>query len=115
MSMTIMSEYWQDVEECLSDAQLIAWDECHKIYVAMDDENADWFLDPDSGYLCVMGTHSGMLEQLREWWEESCALRFIQAVSVADKTTPLPWGSSYETLIPQGAEDEEEEDYDEYL
>ena len=113
--METMTEYWQDVEEHLDEAQLIAWDECHKIYVAMDDENADWFLEPDSGYLCVTGTPNGMLKQLREWWAESCPLRFIQAVSVADRDTPLPWGSSYEVLIPQGAQDEEEEDDDEYF
>ena len=38
-----MEEYWGDVEDALQSAELIAFDGCHKIYLAMDAEQAEWF------------------------------------------------------------------------
>lgn len=33
-----MDDYWDDVADEVSSALAITWDECHKIYVLMDDE-----------------------------------------------------------------------------
>jgi hypothetical protein len=70
------------VEEVINEARGIAWDTCHKIYVLMDDEQ-----------MALMGTYGydplisademsadEMLETLKKWYDESCGLRFINAV-----------------------------------
>lgn len=33
-----MDRYWDDVADEVSSALAVTWDECHKIYVLMDDE-----------------------------------------------------------------------------
>jgi hypothetical protein len=51
-------------------------------------------------------TPSQMLDTLKEWFEQSCPLRFIQ--SVATVPAGQDENSGYGTLIEQGATDEEE-------
>jgi hypothetical protein len=43
------------------------------------------------------------IEQLREWYEDSCSLRFINAVS----TNHADPNAGYNQIIPQGAEEED--------
>lgn len=63
----------------LPDARLVAWDGCHKMYVALDDEQADWFR---ANYeYCVEGSEPEMLGTLITWWHQSCGLRFISGVT----------------------------------
>lgn len=109
MTTTTMQDYWGDVELALEDAHLIAFDGCHKIYVAMDEIEAQWFLDRED-YFCRKGTTSEMLEQLIKWYDESCPLRFVSSV-VHNEFDP---NAGYTHLIPQGAEDEDEDEDDEY-
>ena len=106
MSKTL-TDYWDDVEDAVQDAHLIAWDTCHKIYLAMDAEQAEWFLEyyaPNT----FQGTPEQMLSTLREWWDASCGLRFIQAVT----TNHADQNEGFESLIPQGAEWDDEDDED---
>jgi hypothetical protein len=108
MSKTL-ADYWDDVEDAVQDAHLIAWDTCHKIYLAMDEAEANWFREnyaPD----VVTGTPEELLATLREWYENSCGLRFIQAVT-RDEEDP---NRGFTNLIPQGADWEDEEDEDDY-
>lgn len=103
-----LSKCWDDVDVFLYDAKLIAWDTCHKIYLAMDDEQASWFTEnyaPD----IFKGTHDEMLQTLHKWYDASCGLKFIQAVST-DHEDP---NAGYDTLIPQGASDRCDEEEDE--
>jgi hypothetical protein len=73
-----MDDRWDNIQDTLGrDARLIAWDTCHKIYVAVSDEQADWFR---THYHTVEGTPEDMLATLHKWWDESCWLRFISAV-----------------------------------
>lgn len=106
MSKT-MEDYWFEVEECLQDARLIAWDTCHKIYLAMDEEQEEWFVEnyaPDY----FRGTPEQMLAMLHEWYDQSCGLRFIHAVTT-NHDNP---NDGFENLIPQCAEwDDEEEEW----
>lgn len=113
--MTTMKEYWEEVEEAVKSAHLIAWDTCHKIYLAMDVEQAGWFVDNytvnasdfidqnDEGVFS--GTPDEMLDKLHQWWNESCGLRFISAVETNHDDPNM----GFTTLIPQGADDEEDE------
>ena len=116
---TKMKEYWWDVEEALEDARLIAFDGCHKIYIAMDETEAEWFRKNYNPEVCgtsrtFEGNEWQMLEKLREWWSESCSLKFIHAV-VHNEEDP---NAGFTNLIPQGAEEvheEEDEDEDMYV
>lgn len=115
MATTTMQDHWSDVENTLSYAYLIAFDGCHKIYVALDEHEAKWFKDNYNGTSCddrtFEGTEQAMLEKLHEWWNESCGLRFISGVSHNEEDPNY----GFVTLIPQGAsddvDDDDEEDY----
>lgn len=93
------------------DAKGIAWDTCHKIYVLMDDEQMA--LMREYGYDTLISademTPSQMSEKVAEWFDESCGLRFIQAVS----TNHSDPNEGFVDIVSQGAdwvEDEDEED-----
>ena len=113
MATTTMQDYWSDVEYALNDAKLIAFDGCHKIYLAMDDIEAKWFADNYNGKDCddrtFLGSPDEMLATIRTWWDESCGLRFVNAVSHNEQDP----NAGFVTLIPQGADDEVEVDEDE--
>ena len=103
-------EGWDAVEEYINDAVLIAFDGCHKIYLAMDQEEAEWFAKNYNGADCTdrnfTGSPSEMLEAIHGWWDESCGLRFVSAVwhNEADPN------AGFVSLISQMAEDEVDED-----
>jgi len=87
------------VKERVSEAKAIAWDTCHKIYVLMDDEQVE--LMREYGYDPLITkdqmTPDQMLTTLEEWYEESCSLRFINAVS----TNHIDPNKGFEPLIEQ--------------
>jgi hypothetical protein len=98
------------VKERVSEAKAIAFDTCHKIYLLMDNEQVE--LMRGYGYDPLItkedATPDVMLATLQEWYEDSCGLRFIEAVSTNHENP----NAGFETLIGQGdfAEDEEDED-----
>ena len=104
--MTTITEYWERVEDAAQDAHLAAWDTCHKIYLALDETEAEWFRTSD--YTLVEGAPEVLLATLRKWYEESCWLRFISGV----RHNPTNPNAGFVDLIPQGAE-EDDEDYEE--
>ena len=87
------------IEERIKNAKAIAWDTCHKIYLLMDEEQVN--LMHEYGYEDVVtanqATPEEMLRTLAEWYDDSCGLRFIQAVST-NHTDP---NAGFESLIPQ--------------
>ena len=97
------------VKERVSEAKAIAFDTCHKIYLLMDNEQVE--LMKTYGYDPLItseeATPDVMLATLQEWYEDSCGLRFIDAVSTNHENP----NAGFETLIGQGdfAEDEEDE------
>lgn len=86
---------WEEVARHVDRAAGQTWDGCHKIYVAMDDEQVERMTQ--NGYEVLPPN----LQQIREWYAMSCELKFVNAVSYDDG------GSDYEQLIPQ-FEDEED-------
>jgi hypothetical protein len=88
------------VAERLQTAKGITWDTCHKIYILMDDEQVAEMRtygygsesDPDS---LVTSAQMSPSEEVTEWWQTSCDLRFISA------TTTAPEGTLFENLITQ--------------
>lgn len=87
------------IKERVSEAKAIAWDTCHKIYVLMDDEQVE--LMREYGYDPLITkdqmTPEQMLTTLEEWYEESCSLRLINAVS----TNHIDPNKGFEPLIEQ--------------
>jgi hypothetical protein len=100
-----MSKVWDDVEQVLLDgAKGIAFDGCHKIYVLMDDEQMAEMrefgydpLIPAEGH-----TPEELLETIRDWYEDSCSLRFVQAVHTNHEDP----NAGFVSLIEQGADDD---------
>jgi hypothetical protein len=101
---------WNKVEEALQTARGIAWDTCHKIYVLMDDEQMAQMVEYEYDPLIYADTTTPaeMLDEIIRWYEDSCALRFVEAVT----TNPADPNLGFVSLISQ-FEDEEDEDEDE--
>lgn len=106
---TLDTSLFDTVEKFIPHARLIAWDECHKIYLAMDDTEAEWFRNSD--YTVVEDTPEVMLSTVIRWFEDSCPLRFVSAVS----HNAIDPNAGFTKLIDQfeAEEDEYEEDEDE--
>ena len=112
-----LDELFDRVETAVEDAILVAFDGCHKIYLAMDEEQAYWFRTNYAYNANVRsvrtftGTPEEMFATLKVWWDESCGLKFINAVTT-DHENP---NAGYTSLIGQGdwCEDEEEDEEDE--
>lgn len=71
------------IKEKLSKAEAIAWDNCHKIYILMDSEQVE--LMRSYGYDPLITNEQmnpdEMFNEISEWYEDSCSLRFVQAIS----------------------------------
>lgn len=109
--MTTTSTLFGKVEVAIDFAHLVAFDGCHKIYLAMDEIEANWFRENYNGIHCddrtFEGTPDEMLTMVKEWYDESCGLRFVSAVR-HNAENP---NEGFTTLIGQ-FEDQEDEDYD---
>ena len=94
------------IKERLSEAEGIAWDTCHKIYILMDSEQVE--LMRSYGYDPLITNEEmnpdDMFDEVRDWYRDSCGLRFIQAVS----TNHINPNAGFESLISQGEDYEEE-------
>jgi hypothetical protein len=107
-----LDEMFDDVREACNSAHLVAFDGCHKIYLAMDETQAQWFRDHYNGTSCDDRNFTGSAEEMYElvvkWYEESCPLRFINSVETNEENPNL----GYTNLVPQGAEDEDYSEFD---
>lgn len=94
------------VELAIADARLIAWDGCHKIYLAMDEYEATWFRD--NYEITLEDTPEVMLNTVIGWYEESCFLRFVSAVY----HNPENPNDGFIDLISQFDDQDDDEDYE---
>ena len=94
------------VYDRITNAKAIAWDTCHKIYLLMDDEQVE--LMRGYGYDPIITNEEmnpdDMFSLVQEWYENSCSLRFIQAVS----TNHINPNAGFESLVSQFDDYEEE-------
>lgn len=88
-------------------AEGIAFDTCHKIYVLLD--QPQMALMKEYGYDPLISseqmTPEQMYGQIRDWYAESCMLRFVHAV----RTVKGDPNDGFIDLIPQGADSEDDE------
>jgi hypothetical protein len=111
MSQQLLESRWAEVEFYLRDAKGIAWDTCHKIYVLMDDQQVELMRGYEYDPLITNATPAEMLATLKSWFDQSCPLRFIDAVESVEGDPNL----GFTTLIGQFdnvQEEEEEEEED---
>jgi len=94
----------EDVASALQVAKGITWDECHKIYIAMDDEQMEQMTGYGYDMIPVTSTTEA-LETLMQWYDESCSLKFVQAV----ETNHDDPNAGFTSLIPQGYDEDEED------
>ena len=89
----------------INDCKGIAWDTCHKIYILMDSEQVELMREYGYDPLITADQMSAdkMFGLVQEWYEGSCGLRFIQAVS----TNHINPNAGFESLISQGEDYEE--------
>jgi len=107
---TLAEVFDTSVKEKVKDAKGIAFDTCHKIYLLMDNEQVELMrgYGYDTLITAEQNTPDEMLAILQNWYEESCGLRFIDAVSTNHENP----NAGFETLIGQGDFDEDEENED---
>jgi len=107
-----LTEGFAAVTEYLEDAVLIAWDTCHKIYLAMDEAQANFFREnyaPDvvEGRFTAGGKSPDELDEIIDgWWDSSCSLRFINAVW-SNEADP---NAGFVQLVSQFAGDDQDEE-----
>ena len=107
-------EGWDAVADATQSAKGIAFDGCHKIYLAMDDEQVRLFRsygygtdDDGSVFISAEDTNpSEMFDIIQTWYEDSCFLKFVEAVHT-DEDDP---NKGFVHLIPQGWDDDEDEE-----
>lgn len=93
-----------EVQPHITDAECVAWDGCHKIYLALDAEQAEWFRD--NYEIVVEGTAEEMLAAVDRWWDDSCGLRFVSGVT----TNHADPNAGFTDIVPQFAEDDDEDE-----
>ena len=79
----------------------IAWDSCHKIYILRDRVALERMIEHGSYTVIDADDANGeeMYDILTKWWQDSCELRFIEAMEEDD------YGKmTFDTQIPQGAD-----------
>ena len=81
-----MAANWGKVEVALELAKGIAFDECHKIYVLMDDGQMAQMKEYGYDPLIAADTTNPeeMLATIKGWYENSCGLRFVSGVRSVD-------------------------------
>lgn len=89
------------VRSACQKGKLIAWDGCHKIYVALDDHEARWF--EDNYEHTFVGSPDDMVLKIVEWYDASCPLRLVNSVRY-NEADP---NAGFTDLIPQLFEDED--------
>jgi len=92
------------VKKYLDKAVAITWDECHKIYIIMDDETAAYLASREHK-LITEETHPKFLwdQLLDTWYKQSyikcgLGLEFVDAISSSDGVP----ASNFKSVIPQG-------------
>lgn len=94
------------LDDLLYQADSVAFDGCHKIYLQMDAEQTKKIISYGYDHI-VTGTHDAMQDAVWRWYEDSCSLRFIDAVFTNDDET-----DKFVSVVSQFFGDDEEDEED---
>jgi hypothetical protein len=92
-----------NLDDLMYQTDSVSFDGCHKIYLNMDAKQTEKMIG--YGYdKTIIDTPAAMKDLVLTWYEDSCSLRFINAVFTNDDET-----DKFVTVIGQffGEEDEE--------
>ena len=94
------------VKLALDEAFSITWEGCHKIYIMMDEHCHD--NQVEIGYDCLpVKDKDAALQQLWEWFDRSCPLRFINGLRKVSIGRGIG-NDDFVDVIPQFACDDKE-------
>lgn len=93
--MASLTDLSPTIRDAVGNAEAMAWDGCHKVYLLMDQGAVDDFVA--TGYSVAVPD----LVLAQDWWDRSCRLRFVQAVFTRDDPD-----DGFVTVIGQGADEE---------
>lgn len=93
-----------NLEAFVYQAYSVSWDGCHKLYLNMDAYQHDKMIN-DLGYdLTIVSNNPRItLEKVEEWYNDSCGLKFIDAVFSTDEDT-----DKFVTVIAQSFGEDED-------
>ena len=110
MTATLSDQDANAIRRYCKEAKGITFDDCHKIYILLDDEQVrlmkEWDYDPI--FTKDEMDADEMTEQVMKWFTRSCFLRFISAVETDEKDP----NAGFITVIPQGYNGDGEESWD---
>ena len=98
-TQTFKEPWLTKVKEAVDSAVSITWEGCHKIYICLDQESHEQQIAYGHQVIPVKDK-SEALNQLYEWFDVSCGLRFINAIEGG--------GTTFHDVIPQCDYEEEE-------
>ena len=73
----------QRVASYLENCAGITWDECHKIYIIMDEEEVKR-MEGFEYQVIKLDSKRERMRLIKKWYKESCSLRFVQVISCID-------------------------------
>lgn len=105
---------WNAVSEYAENCVLIAFDGCHKIYLAMDETEAKFFRDPNNYEFSFENNgENDLVDILDDWYTNSCDLKFIQAVWHNEDDPNAGFVSLISQMANDPTEENDEEDEEE--
>lgn len=93
---TFRQPFLDKVRKALTDAVSICWDDCHKIYINLDQAAHDQMISFDYNPIMVTDKEDAV-KTLYDWFEISCSLRFIQSI----RRTPNDPAAGFDDIIAQ--------------
>ena len=93
------------LDEIVTYAWSLSWDGCHKLYLNMDKEQHDKMMGYGYDLTIINNNPYITTQKLEEWFEDSCSLRFIDAIFSDGES------DKFVTLVPQlfYSEDDDED------
>lgn len=76
----IFEFYDEALRNALVEATAIIYDGCHKIYILTDEQEREEVLDNGGYYIVPNLNLETSLTLIREWYEESCGLEFVNMI-----------------------------------
>jgi len=84
----------EPVADFIDEAVLVAWDGYHKIYLALDEDEATFFAEHYEQ--TVRDKPDVMMATVIRWWEDSCGLRFVSGV----RHNPVEPNAGFVDIVP---------------
>lgn len=112
-----MSHKLYELEEAINQADSIAFDGCHKIYIQLDEKQTQKMRDYEYENIITADESNpyDMFEKVKTWYDDSCGLRFIYAVANGEEEDEFfSIVSQMEDLYNNDEEEDDWEDEEEW-